>query len=615
MGNRWLLALVVTSLVGCVDSERPSSSPDLPFSLVERVDEAEARFDENLFRSARKDGRFVNAVTFEGRTELSLTPPLPSRLRYRLRVPEAPILRFATGAASLGDAVLASPLELKMFLESDGVSTEVFSDLFRRRAANRWRDHEVDLSPWAGREVELVLESEWKTSREVRQPVLASWGDPVVASGEASARKPHLVLISIDCLRADHVSAYGYEHLTTPNIDAVGREGTVFENVYATASWTLPTHMSMLTGLLPSFHGATKWEKLSSSVPYLPELLTTAGYRTSGVVSWVYLSQTYGFERGFESYRVLDEPEASDIVDVAIDELRRGEGQSQFLFLHLYDPHWPYLPPRDLIDKFGPRPADISDLLEKTRMGGAPTSASEVEEIIRLYDSEIAFADRELGRFFQALKDIGIYDDTLVVVTSDHGEAFYEHGHWQHSITLYDEVTHVPLIVKWPESQERDGRSAELFSQADIFVTLAEAAGIELPETEEEGFLIRRSLHSSAQTSRSILSEMTWRSPNGTFMKVSFRDETFKYVATLSGAVGDDLGVSEVTREELYDLEADPEEQRNLLPGDASLASPFRGELRAFLDAAKAARSLRNGEAVELDDATLEKLRSLGYTH
>ena len=148
---------------------RPIVASDLP-----SIGEAETSFDETFFRSVRKDGRLVNAVTMEGRTELSLTPPLPSRLRYRLRVPDAPILRFATGAATLGDETLAAPLELRMILEADGNTTEVFTDLFRRRAANRWRDHEVDLSPWAGKQVELVLESAWKANREVRQPILAA---------------------------------------------------------------------------------------------------------------------------------------------------------------------------------------------------------------------------------------------------------------------------------------------------------------------------------------------------------------------------------------------------------------------------------------------------------
>ena len=228
-------------------------------------------------------------------------------------------------------------------------------------------------------------------------------------------------------------------------------------------------------------------------------------------------------------------------------------------------------------------------------------------------DSEVAFADRELGRLFEALEANGMYDDALIIVTADHGEAFYEHGHWQHSQTLYDELTHVPIIVKWPNSEKR-GRSTELASQMDIFVTLLEAAGVDLGEPQG-GFLERRSLAADAREPRTLLSEVTWRSPNGTYMKVSFRNEEMKYVATLSGPVGDDLGVNEVSREELYELTSDPGEMNNLLPGDDARAQPFRAELRGFLIAALAARSLRDGDTVELNDETRRKLESLGYAH
>ena len=330
-------------------------------------------------------------------------------------------------------------------------------------------------------------------------------------------------------------------------------------------------------------------------------------------LSWVYLSQTYGFEHGYHSYRVLDDPEASDIVDAAIEELRRGEGQPQFLFVHVYDPHWPYMPPPDLMQAFGPRPRDISDLLAKTGSKGAPADDLEIEEVIRLYDSEVAFADRELGRLFETLKDKGMYDDALIIVTADHGEAFYEHGHWQHTQTLYDELTHIPLIVKWPGS-EKTGYSRKLASQMDVFVTLLEAAGIDTGEAED-GVLAGHSLAAEPAGARTIVSEVTWRSPNGTYMKVSFRNNELKYVATLSGPVGDDLGVNEVSNEELYQLTSDPDEKNNLLPGDDARAQAFRAELRSFLDTARAARSLRGSEAVELDDQTRRKLESLGYTH
>lgn len=611
---RSFAAVLCLALVSaCGDRDRSAATPDAPFSLIENIEAAEATFDDTLFRSVRKDGSLVNAVTLDGRTELSLTPPLPSELRYRLRVPATPVLQFATAAATAGDDVLAAPIDLEMRVDVDGASTVVFSDLFRRRATNVWRDHEADLSPWAGRDVELVLKSTWRTEGDIRQPVLVSWGNPVIADENAAADEPLLVLISVDCLRADHVGAYGYERATTPAIDALARDGTVFENAFATASWTLPTHMSMLTGLVPSLHGATKWEKLASSVAFLPETLAEAGYRTSGVVSWVYLSQTFGFERGYHAYRVLDDPEAPDIVDAAITELRRGRGQPQFLFVHLYDPHWPYLPPSERIETFGERPRDISTLLKKTGGKTAPDDDTEIDEIIRLYDAEIAFADEELGRLFDAMRTSDVYDDALIVVTSDHGEAFWDHGHWQHTLTLFDELTHVPLIIKWPQGANA-GRVDDLVSQVDLFPTLAEAAGVAFPESER-GVMARRSLAAASASPRTLLSEVTWRSPDGTFMKVSLRDRNLKYIATLSGPVGDDLAVSEVTMEELYDLAADPEERHNLLPGDASRASRYRAELRAFLDDAKAARSLRAGEAVELDDRTLEKLESLGYTH
>jgi arylsulfatase A-like enzyme len=612
-------------------SDSPSLSQTSTFSLVDEVDTADVEFDEQVFRSVRKDGRLTDAVTIDGRTELSLTPPVPSRIRYRLWIPEKPVLRFAAAAATAGDDALAAALEMSLKLETvDGEETVVIEELIRRRAANQWRDLDIDLSPWAGQEVSLTLATDWRSPREIGQPVLASWGHPVVADATAEYERPHLLLVSIDCLRADHVGAYGYERDTTPNLDELAADGTVFENAFATASWTLPTHMSMLTGLLPSFHGATKWEKLSSSIDYLPELLGEAGYRTSGVVSWVYLSQTYGFERGFHSYQVLDDPEASDVVDRALVELDRGAGQLQFLFVHLYDPHWPYLPPDDLLTRFGERPRDISDLLEITSKQEPPADELAIEEVVRLYDAEIAFADRELGRLFTALEERGLYDDFLIVVTADHGEAFHEHDHWQHSATLYDEITHVPLIVKWPGAAESRNekpwgasrRSAAPSSQVDIFATMLEHAGIPSPEAESpDPLLVRRVLTGEDQSAsdRIVVSEVTFRSPAGTFLKIALRQADRKYVATLSGPTGDDLGVNSVDDEELYDLVADPLERRNLLENGGedgrSLASPFRAALRSFLDAAKAARALRQGEAVELDDATIEKLRSLGYTY
>jgi arylsulfatase A-like enzyme len=235
------------------------------------------------------------------------------------------------------------------------------------------------------------------------------------------------------------------------------------------------------------------------------------------------------------------------------------------------------------------------------------------EEIIRLYDAEVASADRELGRLFREMKSMGLWENSLLVITSDHGEAFHEHGHWQHSQTLYDELTRVPLIVKWPGRAEA-ARESTPVSLVDLFVTFAEAAGVEV-EAGGSGALARFSLSRSPDPERIVLSEVTWSSSTQEFMKVAFRDRSRKYIATLSGPPGDDLAVNGVESEELYDVLNDPAERENLLRRDGDSLNRFRSELRSFLDAARTARSLRRGDAVELDHQTLEKLKSLGYTH
>ena len=190
-----------------------------------------------------------------------------------------------------------------------------------------------------------------------------------------------LVLISVDCLRADHVSAYGYARNTTPNIDGFGTEGVIFRNATSVSSWTLPTHMSMMTGLMPSLHGVSRKYKLNSSVPYLPEILADNGYQTLGVVAGGYLSQRWGFERGFDVYRMLIERRASEIVDVALELARGTRSAKKFLFVHLFDAHWPYVPPRGFRDRFDERPPDISDIMPKADAGVPPSGPEEIQQL------------------------------------------------------------------------------------------------------------------------------------------------------------------------------------------------------------------------------------------
>jgi len=421
------------------------------------------------------------------------------------------------------------------------------------------------------------------------------------------------VLISVDCLRADHLGAYGYARKTSPRIDQFASQGVVFETAVSSSSYTHPTHMSMLTGLPPSVHGATRWRRLARAVPYIPELLSREGYRVDAVVSGAYLSQNFGFERGFHTYRYIQDPGAERLVDEAIDLLRRGEGQSHFLFLHMFDPHWKYLPPAEFRIRFGQRPGDISDLLSKVPQSDPPESRKEIEDMINLYDGEIAYLDQEVGRLFDELKAMGLYDRSLIIVTADHGEAFFEHGYWEHSQTLYEEMVRIPLIVKWPEDSPV-ATIDSLVSQTDIFPTVLDVAGVDRPSPW--AIPLRRYLDGTSPSldSRKVVMEVTW-DPLDTrraSMKIALRGQDLKYIATLHAPTVDDLYVAEIRDEELYDLRSDPGEKENII-AESSQSLIYRDELRAYLAEARRVRSERRGEKVILDDAVRERLKALGY--
>ena len=455
----------------------PPENPSLPVLFARQVDEAEKDYDETLFLSYRKDGLLSAPVTLGKETRRSLTPPVPSRLTFTVPTPAEPLLNFAIGISTLGEQTLVQPVRFIIYVDDDIAFEETVRD-----QPNVWLSRTVDLSEWSGRTVRLGFETvlRRRSSKSTSGAFLPAWGNPVLDGRSANEDGTNLVLISVDCLRADHVGVYGYARNTTPNIDRFGTEGVVFRNATSVSSWTLPTHMSMMTGLMPSLHGVSRKYKLSSSVPYLPEILADNGYQTLGVAVGDYVSQEWGFERGFDVYRMLIGRRASGIVDEALELVRGTRSAKKFLFVHLFDAHWPYVPPRGFLDRFDERPPDISDIMTKVRDGVPPSGPEEIQQLVNLYDGEIAYLDKELGRFFAGLKEAGIYHRSLIILTADHGESFYEHNAWEHTISLFGEITHIPLIVKWP-GESPTGTVESLVSQLNIFPTLLEESGLVPP--------------------------------------------------------------------------------------------------------------------------------------
>lgn len=320
---------------------------------------------------------------------------------------------------------------------------------------------------------------------------------------EGHARLPDVILLSVDTLRADHLGAYGYERDTSPFIDALADEGTLFASAWSPTSWTLPSHTTMLSGMLPEHHGTIDDHlRIPSDVAMVQEAFQRAGYQTGGATATLFVSRKFGFDRGFdffEDFGILGKKEnnastvdADHVFHTALHWAQeRDPGVPLFLFLHVYDVHYGYDAPPPWNEKFdrAPRWGDAKyknyHAYKKRMINGV-----QLEHQVAQYDEEIAFVDdsfRELVEKWQSERG-----NVLVSVTADHGEEFGERGSWGHGHTLYPEQLHVPWVIAGP------GVPAQVLDQRvgteDIAVTLATLAGVPFraPDAVDRAMQVRR---------------------------------------------------------------------------------------------------------------------------
>ncbi|MBI2487160.1 MAG: sulfatase [Deltaproteobacteria bacterium] len=306
--------------------------------------------------------------------------------------------------------------------------------------------------------------------------------------------RPNVILISIDTLRADHLSSYGYNRETSPNIDHFAEDGVLFKNTFAQSSWTLPSHMSILTGLYSSSHGViVDRTKLANEHVTIAEVLQNAGYETAAITDGGYLSPRYGYQ-GFYFFDTNDtgckERRIESTYDISIEWLRKKHARPFFLFLHTYQVHAPFDPPPNfdiysdqnyngIVEVSGSNNHYYKEIEHKM-------NTEDVLHVIDKYDGGILYMDDYLGKLFKELEDLGLYDRSIIVFTSDHGEHFLDHpdsrvsfiGHFEHQ--LYDEIVKVPLIIKaqgFPKKQVIDAQVESI----DIVPTVLELLGITIP--------------------------------------------------------------------------------------------------------------------------------------
>lgn len=337
---------------------------------------------------------------------------------------------------------------------------------------------------------------------------------------QAQAGRPNVIFIVVDALRPDHLSGYGYERPTSPNLDAFMASGARFAEATSTSSWTYPSNAAMLTGLLPSHIGVKDWASPPGVVPaertLLAELLHDAGYQNVGFVTNYFLWPQFGLNQGFDFYDRLNGSErAEDLNQMAFDWLTEhpdaGESQPLFLYMYYYDSHSWYDPPAPYDTLYdptytGPLTPELYGHGRSVIAGDLVLEPRDVEYLLALYDGEITYWDIHFQQLMDRLAAEGLLENALVVVTSDHGEMFGEHGKWLHGNSLYEEVLRVPLLIRYPGVVAAGRVSDTPVTTADLMPTVLDLLNLPVPDgldslslkpllTEEPGAFAERPIY------------------------------------------------------------------------------------------------------------------------
>jgi arylsulfatase A-like enzyme/Flp pilus assembly protein TadD len=404
----------------------------------------------------------------------------------------------------------------------------------------------------------------------------------VPAAGKAG---PNLVVVTIDTLRADHLACYGYDRIKTPNIDQLARTGVRFANAFTPVPITLPAHTALMTGQYPMSTGIRDFSgnKLTTGAMTLARVLQGHGYSTAAFIGSAALDSRFGLNQGFDTYYDnfnlghtreihLDEIErrGDQVVDLALKWLESHRQKPFFIWVHLYDPHAPYDPPEPYARLYRGH----------------------------LYDGEIAFADAQVGRLFAYLKQQHLYDNSIVVLASDHGESLGEHGEKTHGFFIYNATLHVALIVRIPGDPPRVVQQG--VSLVDVMPTILQALRISRPPNVQGQSLLslmmgRQSGSVSGQYSENYapLIHFGWN------RLLSLEWRGMKYIET--------------TRPELYDLKSDPHELHNLFSTHQAMAHEMNERLQDLIRRYTPASKTSAADGQPTDPTLLASLRSLGY--
>jgi len=576
------------------------------------VDSIWIRTEAELASSARAPAYDTMAANVrlgeEERPALALSRS--STLRYHLVVPKDGMLGFGVGVEGEGEA----PFTVEV--SADGQpSVQVLTGV----ATSAWNDHKADLTAFAGQTVRVDLRAEGEGAGRL------AWSSPRVLVPErpAPSLEPakNVVVLVVDTLRADKLRPFNPStRVKAPSVDRFASEGVVFELAQSAENWTKPAVASILTGLHPQTHQQKTGDAaLPDSAVLLSEHLKDNGFSTGSFIANGYVSDRFGFDQGWDDYsnyiRDGGSTEAKDVFDAAGNWIEAHKGERFFAYIQTIDPHVPYDPPGAYLQKYDPseydgqvRPRMTGDLLEKAKRNPPQVvfDARDKRRIEALHDGEITQHDHFFGAFLDRLSALGLSEDTLVVVTSDHGEEFDDHGSWGHGHSVYQELLHVPLMFRLPNRIPAGAKVSDAVSTMDISSTVTELLGVEAMEHNEGHALVGLMLGEPSSRPAVAFSD--------------FQDDrrvitTARWKLILRGNLTSTM----------FDLVKDPKEQSEL---DASafpvgrrysrmLLGQFLGATNRgdWLSAEQKGGTQLERENAEMDDTIRDQLRALGYAH
>ena len=477
--------------------------------------------------------------------------------------------------------------------------------------------HKIEL-PRLAKEAQLSLLTQGEKG------VFSFWYNPVVY--RPPEERKNVILICLDTLRADHLGCYGYPRKTSPNIDSLTTDSALFLNTYASSPWTLPSHVSLFTSLSGVQHQVYYHdEKMDPSLVTLAEILRQHYFFCPAFTGGGFVNPEYGFSKGFDVYYtgeggVYYHNSAQLVYQIVSQWLERNGDKNFFMFIHTYQPHDPYACPYPyktmfLDDKPKWRQINLAGYLGEKRGIFRELPEKERQNIIGLYDGEVRYADERLIKpLLEKLKEMNLYDQTMVIFTSDHGEEFYDHRSWLHGHNLYDESLKVPLIIKFPESKFAGKRIETLVRLIDLMPTILEDLGIDFSDYDFDGASLIPLLKNEDAEDRVFLADvgnnvLDSRVPQ----KITMNWGRYKLILNREFSK-EDLRFflsppPSIPSMELYDLAQDPYEKRNIASEKNDLVAQLTKKIEEIYRKARK----RKEEKIKIDEELKKELKALGY--